>query len=211
MKLGRWLELAGIFVVLPVLLAMFSHYSLRYLMPLLAVVGLLCLLYLLRDKQFKRKRLWRIKGASAHVLNAIKLFLPLAMVITFLVYWFLPDNFLDLPQQHTQLWLTTILIYPLISVLPQELIFRSFFFHRYKPIVPDKQHRWWLSSGVFALAHVVYGNWLAVIGSVFAGLLFGYRYIQSKSTLVVALEHSLWGCFAFTVGLGGFFLSQSLN
>ena len=207
----RWSELIGLFLLLPLLVIFAIQNHARWLMPLLVSVGLLCLTLLLTDKQFKRKRLWRTKGCWQHIKSTLWFFVPLASLLCVLLYLFSPNLWLDLPTKHPQLWLTTLLIYPLISVLPQELIFRTFFFHRYKPILPDKRHRWWLSSMLFGLAHMVYGNWLAVIGSGLAGFLFGYRYMQSKSTLVVAIEHTLWGSFIFTVGLGAFFLSSMQN
>jgi membrane protease YdiL (CAAX protease family) len=38
-----------------------------------------------------------------------------------------------------------------------------------------------------------------------AGLLFAWRYQTTGSLLVTCIEHALYGCFIFTVGLGGLF------
>ena len=37
------------------------------------------------------------------------------------------------------------------------------------------------------------------------GLLFAYRYTKTGSLLTSCVEHALYGCFLFTVGLGRFF------
>ena len=124
-----------------------------------------------------------------------------------MLYILKPQLLFLLPLEHTQLWLGTLLIYPICSVVPQEIIFRTFFFHRYKGIIPSKQARCLLSSASFALAHAIYGNWLAVLLSGIAGLLFGYRYLTTRSTLVVVVEHSIWGSYLFTVGIGIYFLT----
>ena len=126
------------------------------------------------------------------------------------IYLLAPDILFNLPSQHLELWLLTLMLYPIVSVLPQEVIFRTYFFHRYKHIIPSKTHRWLLSSLTFGLAHIVYGNWIAVVLSSVAGALFGYRYMQTRSTLLVIVEHTLWGTFVFTIGLGAYFLTAQI-
>jgi CheY-like chemotaxis protein len=98
--------------------------------------------------------------------------------------------------------LMLLLLYPILSVMPQELIFRTYFFHRYKRIMPSKTVRIIVSASVFALAHIVYANVLAVLLAFLGGLLFSYTYAQSRSTFVCVIEHSLWGLWMFTLGLG---------
>jgi uncharacterized membrane protein YbjE (DUF340 family) len=39
---------------------------------------------------------------------------------------------------------------------------------------------------------------------------FARTYAKTQSTLQVALEHMLWGCFAFTVGLGWYVYSGAI-
>ena len=99
-------------------------------------------------------------------------------------------------------WLMLIVLYPLVSVLPQELIFRTYFFHRYKKIIPDKRWRILLSAFTFSLAHLIYDNWIAVALAFVGGLMFAYTYAYTRSTLVCVLEHSVWGLWLFTLGLG---------
>ncbi|RXF06757.1 CPBP family intramembrane glutamic endopeptidase, partial [Pseudoalteromonas sp. PS5] len=76
------------------------------------------------------------------------------------------------------------------------------FFHRYKRILPNKNNRVILSALVFALAHCVYDNVIAIFLSFVGGLLFAYTYAHSRSLAVCVLEHSLWGLWMFTIGIG---------
>ncbi|QJR82695.1 CPBP family intramembrane metalloprotease [Alteromonas pelagimontana] len=175
-----------------------------WLMALLGGMALVCLLILLNDRQFKRVKLWHWQDFSVHLADSVLFFLPWASVVTVGVYLIKPELFLQWPLQKPMVWLLTLLIYPLISVIPQEIIFRTYFFHRYKKILPSKNWRWTVSTFVFGLAHAVYGNWVAVVLSWCGGALFGYRYIRTQSTPVVVIEHALWGSFIFTVGLGSY-------
>ena len=201
-----WAELVVLFVGLPAAIFFLINDLQIWLMPLLGLVGIVCLAVLLADNQFKRFRLWHTTDFLHHFKTALKLFIPWACLMMAAVYLIRPDLFLDWPLHQTGLWLTTLLIYPVVSVIPQEIIFRTFFFHRYKPIMPSKRWRWAVSTFLFGLAHLVYGNWVAVILSWCGGALFGYRYLQTRSTPVVVVEHTMWGCFIFTVGLGAWLI-----
>lgn len=204
----RWTELIVIFVLIPMLTALvLSRYD-EFLMPVLFALGAGCFYLLIKDRQFKRFRLWHTQDFRKHALSAMSLFVPLALVMALVTYWLAPDLLFALPNENLELWLITLAIYPIVSVIPQEIIFRTFFFHRYKGILPSKIMRIFVSSSSFALAHLVYGNWVAVILSWFGGGVFGYRYMKSRSTLVVIFEHTLWGSYLFTIGIGFYFLVQ---
>jgi membrane protease YdiL (CAAX protease family) len=60
-----------------------------------------------------------------------------------------------------------------------------------------------LASAIsFAYVHIVFRNPLALALTFLAGLLFGFRYLQTGSLLVSSFEHALYGCAIFTIGLG---------
>jgi hypothetical protein len=67
-----------------------------------------------------------------------------------------------------------------------------------------------LNTASFALVHEVYGNSIAVDLCGLGGDLFGYRYIHTRSTLLVVVAHTLWGRYLFTLGLGVFLLTQNI-
>jgi membrane protease YdiL (CAAX protease family) len=67
-------------------------------------------------------------------------------------------------------------------------------------------------SGVaFGLAHAVLANWIAIVLSTLGGLIFAATYARTRSTLMAALEHGLWGDFVFTIGLGWYFYGGSVG
>jgi membrane protease YdiL (CAAX protease family) len=197
------------FLITPLLLAGLVNGPGAWAIPMLCVAGAICGWVLWKDPAFKRFRLWHTQDFLCHIKRQLKAFVPLAIITACAVYTWLPESFLVLPDDSIKVWLYTLAVYPFISVIPQELIFRTFFFHRYKHIVPSKVTRLGISSVSFALAHVIYGNWIAVGLSFLGGLLFGFRYIQTRSTLLVALEHYIWGSFLFTVGLGVYLVKST--
>jgi membrane protease YdiL (CAAX protease family) len=103
------------------------------------------------------------------------------------------------------------ILYPLLSVYPQELIFRTFFFHRYRQIFRQS----WvliLASGLsFGLAHLFFANWIAPTLTLLGGLQFARTYDRTNSTLQAAIEHGLWGDLIFTIGLGWYFYGGSIG
>jgi uncharacterized protein len=97
------------------------------------------------------------------------------------------------------------LLYPLLSVVPQTLIYRAFLFARYQRLWRD---RWMLiaaSGTAFSCLHIVLRNPVAPLMTLPAGLLFAWRYARTNSAMASAFEHALYGCLVFTVGLGEFF------
>ncbi len=77
--------------------------------------------------------------------------------------------------------------------------------------MPKKAVRIVVSASVFALAHIVYANWTAVALAFLGGLLFAYTYAKSRSTVVCVIEHSLWGLWMFTLGIGSYLDSGAFN
>ena len=62
-----------------------------------------------------------------------------AAVAALLVWWLVPQQALSLPRRATGLWLAIMALYPLLSALPQELLFRPLFFRRYGALFPSRR------------------------------------------------------------------------
>jgi membrane protease YdiL (CAAX protease family) len=60
---------------------------------------------------------------------------------------------------------------------------------------------------LFGWAHVIVHNLTAMLLTTAGGLLFASSYQKSRSTLLVAVEHALYGDFVFSVGIGGMFVN----
>ncbi len=95
--------------------------------------------------------------------------------------------------------------YPVVSVYPQGLLYRAFFFERYGELFPGKWPMIVASAAAFAFLHIIFRNWLAVALTFAGGLLFASRYAETGSLAVSGFEHALYGCWLFTVGLGRHF------
>jgi len=118
---------------------------------------------------------------------------------------FAPDLLFSLFRRSPYLWLLIFFLYPLLSVYPQELLYRAFFFHRYQPLFGYGWGMLLASALAFGFAHIVLRNWLAVGLCVIGGLLFSLTYFFSGSLLLACLDHAIFGNFLFTIGLGEFF------
>lgn len=200
-KLALAAEFTAVFVGAPILIVSFKN---RVLM-----IGLLWLGAIVAYR-FTRN-LPRIKSDFASLRRNLKpialRFAVLAPIIAGLTWYFLPESFLSLPRAAPTLWLAVMVIYPLLSVWPQEMIYRAFLYHRYEPVFG---HGWGYvaaSALAFGYAHMIFLNPLAIAMTVFGGFLFARGYARHKSLLLVCLEHALYGCLIFTVGLGRFFYS----
>ncbi len=99
------------------------------------------------------------------------------------------------------------ILYPLLSVVPQEFAFRVFFFRRYEPILGQGHAMRLTNALLFGWAHIVMHNSLAVVLSVLGGYLFALTYQRTRSLPAVCLEHALYGVFLFFIGWGTFFFA----
>ena len=88
--------------------------------------------------------------------------------------------------------LILLLFYLFFSVIPQELIFRFLFFHRYTDYF-SKYELLFLNSLVFSLCHVIYFDIYIFLFAFLGNLLFTFNYMKNKSLLLVISEHFLIG------------------
>jgi uncharacterized protein len=183
----------------------------RYIIPVLWVATAACLVALLRDRGFPRRELWNGSGFTRQMRRVVGLFLVAAILLSAAVLWLTPEQFLRFPKERTRLWAMVMVLYPLLSVYPQELIYRTFMFRRYRVLLP---HRWAMvtaSAVSFGFAHLVFWNPIAVVLSTLGGVLFALTYWRTRSLLITCAEHALYGCLIFTVGLGPYFFHGSVR
>ncbi|HQI02242.1 MAG TPA: CPBP family intramembrane metalloprotease [Deltaproteobacteria bacterium] len=204
-------ECAVLFFILPVTLYFIRHWFAWRITPIVLLVSFLCFLSLITDKDFDRKRLWHIRDFPVHIKAIMITFFIAATGIAFFTYLFQRMYFLYFLSAEPRLWLVFVLIYPLLVVYPQELVFRAFFFHRYRSIFEHRLTMIALSGISFGLAHLFFANWYAPVLSTLGGILFAYRYTKAQSLVVAAFEHGLWGNFLFTIGMGWYFYSGSIR
>lgn len=100
-------------------------------------------------------------------------------------------------------WFVLLFVYSFFSVYPQELIYRTFFFKRYGVLFKNEGLLIFVNAILFSLAHLFFGSTLVLVLTFLGGLLFAYTYKKTQSTLLVSIEHAIYGCWLLTVGMGG--------
>lgn len=202
-KSRRIREIIIIYIVLPLLVKyLFDLEGMLKVIPVL-VLAVFVLIILLRDSTFPNGLLVRWAPVEWKWLLVR---VAVVSLFTLVVVWFwYPHLLFEFPQKKVTHYLPALAAYPFISVLPQELVFRSWYYHRYKTVFSDKTSAVFVNSLCFAFMHVVYNNWIAIAGAFAISFIFSYNYHKYRSLPVLVLEHFLYGLVIFTVGLGKFF------
>ncbi len=136
--------------------------------------------------------------------------LLLTIVIYLITFYFYNDKLFTIQKQNPYFLLLIFFVYPILSALPQEFIFTTFFFSRYEDIIPEKLQIL-TSAIIFTYAHVLFINFIAPFLSLFGGLIFANTYKKTNSLALVAFEHSLYGNSLFFMGLGYYFWGGSVT
>ena len=192
-------ELFFIYLFLPSFIVIFQSKILIF--TLLYLVFIFTFLRLRKDKSFQSKSLtkkinWKISFISFFV---------------FLIFGYLYVLFYDptllfiFPKNNFWLWITVLIIYPFSSVIPQEIIYRVYFYHRYKKLFSGSLLLLTLLNlFFFSFAHIVFNNPHAILITAIASPVFSYLYLR-ESFLTCVFVHSLGGQIIFTLGLGRYF------
>ena len=197
------LEFLLLFVVLP-LGYRFSPIRIPVL-PLLWFATLYAWWQLRRDPSFDRSRLWNTAPLAPHLAAILAIFAIAALALWLGVHRFAPELEWNFVRRNPVFWALVMVLYPVLSVYPQGLLYRAFFFQRYAALFPGRWTVILLSAAAFAFMHLIFRNWLAVALTFAGGVLFAFRYDQTGSLATSSFEHAFYGCWLFTIGLGQFF------
>ena len=114
--------------------------------------------------------------------------------------------FFDLKNFHYLILLS--LFYLIFSVIPQEIIFRYYFFTRYENVFKNKCILIITNSLVFSIFHVIYLDIKIIFITFIGSLLLSSNYVQFKSLILVILQHFFFAQILLTLGfLNNFELS----
>jgi membrane protease YdiL (CAAX protease family) len=119
-----------------------------------------------------------------------------------MVYFYNPTLLFSIVINKPHIWIFILFIYAFLSVVPQEIIYRHFFFKRYENLFEDKKMFLLLNMFCFSLCHLFLLNIMVLLLTFIGGGLFAYTYQQEKSMLWVCAEHTLYGYLIFTLGIG---------
>ena len=195
------LELLIFFWILPVVVAAFPR-TYAPPIPILWGVTVLCLILLLRSKDFDRSLLWGTGGVASGLPGVLKRFILFGPLLAGFAWLMEPEHFLSFPRERPGIWLAVMVLYPIFSVIPQGIVFRSFLCHRYRPLIGSGPFAWIAAGTTFGFAHVVMHRWEPVLITVVGGVIFTSTLLRRRSGLLADIEHALYGDLAFTLGLG---------
>ncbi|MFB7723853.1 CPBP family intramembrane glutamic endopeptidase [Nocardia sp. NPDC056100] len=173
--------------------------------PVLLALAAGATVYLRRSSGFDRDALWRSAAVREQARPMAALAGASALALTTAVAVRRREDLFDLPRSNPAIWLAVMVLYPALSVYPQELIFRSFLFHRYAPVFGEGRAMVAASAAAFGYVHIVFGSWFSVAASGVGGWIFADRYAKTQSLFTASVEHSVYGIMVFTVGLGRYF------
>jgi membrane protease YdiL (CAAX protease family) len=197
------LEFFGFFVVPPLLISL--RIIPNFPIPYLLVATVAGFLILRRNRAVRSATLFQWRGIWPQLVPVLLRDVVLLILLGLTVRIFAPEFLFSLIRRQPLFWALIMLLYPLLSVCPQEFLYRTFFFQRYQPLFGSGRGMIAASSLAFSFVHIIFGNWLAVGLCGLGGLLFSLTYQRSGSLLLASIDHALFGNFIFTIGLGQFF------
>ncbi|HUO61229.1 MAG TPA: CPBP family intramembrane glutamic endopeptidase, partial [Candidatus Acidoferrales bacterium] len=173
-------------------------------LPPLWIATVYCYM-VLRSNGYDRHALWNPVPLCTQLPAILAGFVIAAIALTAFVWWRFPDQLFGFVRSHPVFWGIVMMAYPVLSVYPQGIIYRAFVFERYRSLFPGTVLMIVVSAAVFGFSHIIFRSPWSVVLTFAAGLLFAWRFAMTNSLLVSAIEHALYGCYIFTVGLGALF------
>ena len=126
------LEFFGFFVIPPLLISLriIPNLPIPYLL-LAAVAGFLILR---RNAAVRSATLFQWRGMWPQLVPVLLRDAILLILLGLAVRVFAPEFLFSLVRRQPLFWTLIMLLYPLLSVCPQEFLYRAFFFQRYQPL-----------------------------------------------------------------------------
>lgn len=185
-KLKYLLELVVFFILLPVVYYFDWIASFWKFIPILFFFGY-CIRILIINNQLSAKDFKLDKVSDTYWL---KLLVFPILFISFLIFTGPEVLLADFSNNRI---LFAIICYPLFSSLPQEIIYRKFFFLRYKKLFNNRLVFIIVNGALFSIAHLYFKNSTALLFTFVGGLIFASSYLKTKSLLYVTIEHAIYG------------------
>lgn len=197
--LYKGFELFIIFILVPVSFVL--NYS-PWIKLGVGFIGFMYVIYvLLKIEKLKFKLSKQLDWKTFWKSTILKLLL-IAIITTVFVWVTDKTQLFNVLLNKPIKWLIILFVYSFFSVYPQELIYRTFFFKRYRPLFKNTSLFIFINAILFSLAHLLFNSGLVLFLTFFGGVLFALTFKKTESTLLVSIEHAIYGCWLFTVGMG---------
>ncbi|MBU3011430.1 CPBP family intramembrane metalloprotease [Polaribacter vadi] len=202
-KKCKFIEIFFLFIVAPVVLLLPISIIIKVIYVGLGVVYI-TLISIFKEKFSKIKT---DKKSNKKVVLEIGIrFLIIALLTTLVLYYQNKEQLFNVILNKPDLWLKFSGVYILFSVIPQELIYRTFFVKRYQNLIKNKWLFIFINSVLFSFAHIWFQSFTVLAFSFVGSLLFAHTYLKTKSNWLIILEHSIYGVCLYTVGYGELFM-----
>lgn len=205
-RLVLWMEFAALYIGAPLIIALFMPGHLLF--EALAAFSIIGLVLLWFTGGFDWSGLVRGWGRLPwlEILGMIIVTLAFgALILSFER----PGAIFNMARTRPEFMLLIWCLYPILSALPQELIFRPLFFHRYRAILPSGTGAVALNAAIFSFAHLMYWSWVVAVMTFVGGWFFARAYVRLGFPSAWML-HAVAGNALFTVGMGVYFYSGNV-
>ena len=193
----RWIEFALLFVVLPLILWLDIS---PWVKGMATLTGVLYVIKIGREESlFSRRSASWSELKAPYVWWRFGIF---ALGSTLFMYFYRSDLLFIVPRESPGLFVIILFVYTLLSVIPQEWLYRSFFYKRYYNLFPNLWVAVLVNGVVFSAAHLFLKSNIVLILTLIGGWLFYHTFRRSGSFLLVCAEHAAYGLWLFTIGAG---------
>lgn len=188
-----------LFILLPICMSLSINIWIKMSLGVFGFLYIILVLIKVENLKFKISRNidWGIFWKST-----LKKFFAIIIITTPFVFFADSENLFKVFLNKPLLWISILFIYSAFSVYPQEIIYRTFFFKRYQALFKSDALFIFINAIVFSLAHLFFKNTLVIIMTFLGGILFALTFKKTRSTFLVSIEHAIYGCWLFTVGMG---------
>ncbi len=195
----RLVEFFIVFILIPISFVLSFQLWVKLAIGISGFIYVIYVLLKVENNKFKIRQ--HINWTQFWQRTTIK-FLATAMITVSYMYILDYDNLFVVVKSNPMLWVAILFVYSVFSVYPQELVYRTFFFQRYESLFRSNALFIIVNAALFSLAHILFKNTLVMILTFIGGVLFALTFKKTKSTLLVSIEHAIYGCWLFTVGMG---------
>ena len=193
------IELVSLFIVLPIVLALPIHIVIKLIVA--GIGSIYAIYHIVKSKLYKNIFTWERPNKSfvqRMLMISLSIFIGGAIMIDF----YNSDLLFSIVKSKPHIWIIILFVYAFLSVVPQEIIYRHFFFKRYEILFENNNMFLLFNMFCFSLCHLFLLNIMVLLLTFVGGGLFAYTYQREKSMLWVCAEHTLYGYLLFTLGIG---------
>lgn len=201
-----WIEFAALYFGAPLAIALFLPAG--QLFTALVIFSVVGMLLLWRTGGFD----WRamVRGWSrVPWLETLGIAVATLLAGLVILWWTRPDAIFAILRFRPEFLPVIWIFYPLLSALPQELIFRPLFFHRYGGLLPAGASAIGVNAAIFSFAHLMYWSWVVALMTFVGGWIFARAYLRYGFPAAWVL-HAVAGNVLFAVGMGAYFYTGNV-